>query len=427
MRVWIAALGALLLALAPSARAQTRALAPAEHQGGPALAGDRVYWASSSQGTLTVRSAPAAGGEDATVGTVAVRKGVPAAWNLSAAPEGLALRLTDRLLIGGLAGPLATLARTGPDRARMADDPVLWVTAAGTVTLERRGAVLRGGPGDGRVLALPAGADAGRFAAAGNLGAAVTRDAAVVLDLRTGAEVRRLALDGPVVIGIGLSPAGDLAITAELEDGSDVLLWAPAGADEFTVVAHEDRYGLVATAGGRIAMAAPTAGRTGTRVVVLEPVPGGEPRVLYRGPAAAAIDSLAFDGGTVGFSSRGCQLVARVDPASSRLTVPEGPCARTEGWVTISDPTPGGTYRLHVACLTAPAKRCRIDVRVRTFDGRLVGRAAGRPRRGAGMKFRIPLDARGRAAARKDPPELFLTVRATDPDGRVSTVYDSIG
>ena len=305
------------------------------------------------------------------------------------------------------------------------------MTPGGTVSIEDAATFVRSGPGVERRLAVPRDGDRNRFTAAGAFGAITVDDAIALLDLASGAELRRIPLEGMQEIALGLSAAGDLAVTAEVGSGADWLLWAPAGADRFTRVVRGDLFGLVATAAGRIAFATPGGRLAGVRVVVLEPA--AEPRVVYRGPPAANdIGALALspDGHDVAFSTSGCQLVARVDPASSRLTIPPGPCVLSEAGVTIYSPPLDGSnrYRTRIACVTAPAAGCRVSVRLQTFDGHTAGAASYRVRRGAHQLVRVRLDRRGRAAARREPiPALWLRVRVTDPDGRARTVYNSVG
>lgn len=67
----------------------------------------------------------------------------------------------------------------------------------------------------------------------------------------------------------------------------------------------------------------------------------------------------------------------------------------------------GGAVR--VACINAPARACRVSVRV-TRRGRTVAFLRARVRVGTARQLGVP--ARGR-----------LTVRASDPDGRWRTAY----
>lgn len=330
----------------------------------------------------------------------------------------------------------ALAARNVPAGQVMAHGPDLWATDAGTLTLERvdrRGlrlhAVLRPAGGAPREVPLPAGADPRFLFAAGALAAVPIADAGgprevAVLQLPSGAVVRRVALGemrGAELISLGLAPDGGLAATAEGGGGQDGVAWAPAGAARFEVVRIADAFSQVRVAGGRIAMLVAGRGGDGQRVVVLEPVPGGEPRIVFRGPPAGVIGTLDFDGRHVAWASAGCQLVATADPASSRDTVPAGPCVRTEVWIgTFSPPLRGAerALRVSVNCLTSPDRRCRI--RLRALDDRLrplASRRASVPR-GRERIVRIPLGSRAIARVRRGRTDPFVESRVIDPDGR---------
>ncbi len=149
--------------------------------------------------------------------------------------------------------------------------------------------------------------------------------------------------------GLAISPAGDVAATVPVGDGTGALVWAPAGASGVRVIARGERLGRVAVAGGRVAHVTGAGLREGVRVVVVDPAavrdvdatgataraargavaaalsPADRGEVL-RGPAVYDVTSLSFDGAWLGFSTPSCLYVA----SASAATLPAGPCARTE-------------------------------------------------------------------------------------------------
>ena len=247
-------------------------------------------------------------------------------------------------------------------------------------------AFLRDGAGPAREVALPPGADPERVAAAGGLGVAPTPEGALaVFDLRTDIERRQISLgrfDPSTITGLAISPEGDVAATVPVGDGDDVLLWARAGASRVRVLARGRRYSRVAVAGGRVAFVGGDGLRDGERVTIVDPATN---RVVFRGPPASEITSLAFDGRNVAFSTPACALAG---PARSRRTIPPGPCSRTD--VAVSTVVPAvrdGRYRVRVACINAPARRCRVSATLRTRSGR---------RRRARARARVPVRRRAR-------------------------------
>ena len=231
--------------------------------------------------------------------------------------------------------------------------PALQTTDAGIVTVENGRAYLRGARR--AQLALPPGADPEHVAAAGGLGVALVPEGAlVVFDLVSGTEEREVSLgryEAENVQGLAISPAGDVAVTLPVGDGSDVLLYSPAGSGSLRVLAHGRDFGLVATASGRVAY------ERGNRVAVV----GG-----LTGPAVADLRSLSFDGTWVGFSTPSCLVVL----SSSASVLPAGPCQRTQ----ISVARESGR-RLSVTCLSGPGGACRVRA-----GGRVVRVARGRTR-----------------------------------------------
>lgn len=187
------------------------------------------------------------------------------------------------------------------------------------------------------------------------------------------------------------------------EDGFDFLGWAPAGAAEPRIALAGDEFGHVATAGGLIALEMPAMGGDAELVAVLDP--STKPtRVLFRGPPAAVVRGLDFDGRNVAWATDGCQLVA--DVGSPQVDViPAGPCVRTEASFTQYVPS---SVRYRIRCIATPARRCRIDLRV--FSSRLkrLARRVITIPRGRSRIVRVPVRA-----------ELFFTrARVIDPDGR---------
>jgi hypothetical protein len=334
------------------------------------------------------------------------------------------------VLFGGPLNTALTRLRSTPTGAVMATDRDFWAWAGGFVTLERSGKTLRAVVTDDRggirVLALPAGAEPRTLAVSATTAAVVVaRERVAVLDLASGAVVRTVVL-GEVrdydVTSLSVAADGALAVTAD--SGSDVLAWAPVGAQQFQVVMTGDRFGLVHVAGGRIAFVAPGGKTDAARPVVVEPRAGGEPTLLFRGPPAFQVESLDFDGVHVAWATQACQLVAKAEPAASTVTVPAGPCARTEVSIT-SFATPEIPRRnpglpVYVRCLTAPTARCRLDVRAYGFDGKRLGRLRTTVPRGARRLLRVPLGRRDADRLRRadDNPTYFI-IRTIDADGKI--------
>lgn len=392
MRVLIAALLVSAALCSSASGAPVRALAPAG--AGPVIDGNAVWFESGGD----VFTEPLWGGPPRT----------------AAAPVGVLAPLSPPL---GESSPFAVV------------DPVQ-ASDLGVVTLEDGGVWLRR---DGRrvEIALPPGADPSVVAVAGGLGVApVPEGALVVFDLRSGVEVRQVslgALDPVNLDGLALSPAGDVAASVPVGDGTGALVWAAAGESRVRVIARGERLGRVAVAGRRVAHVTGAGLREGVRVVVVDPAavrdvdasaaawtrragaapanpaapaaaaalsPADRGEVL-RGPAVYDVTSLSFDGAWVGFSSPTCLYVA----SGSGATLPAGPCARTE---IAAEPLRGDAPRLRVACINAPARTCRVRA---SAGGRTVTRTV---RRGQARVLSVP---RGR-----------LQVRTVDPDGRVARV-----
>ena len=392
------ALAALLLAVAPApAAAQLRALAPSG--AGPVLAGDRVVWATGDD-AFRVVSAPVAGGEAVALGEV------PAGSELAAAPNGVAaLDGAGRLFVAG-PGPFRAFGGRAVGEAPIDSwIPALRMTSAGVLTLEDGGVRLRGPDGRIREVAVPPGADPTRVAASGDLAVAPTPEGALtVFDVRTDIERAQISLgrfDPNTITGLAVSPEGDVAATVPVGDGDDVLLWAPAGATRVRELTRGHEYSRVAVAGGRVAFVAADGLRDGVRAFVIDP---RSRRIVFRGPPAFDVSSLSFDGRNLAFALPGC-LVA--GPAVSRRTIPPGPCSRTDLAIDSAE-LRQGSVRVRVACINAPARRCRVAARVTTRSGRAAGRLDTRVPVGSARVLSIRLNGNARNA------RLQVTVRAVE-------------
>jgi hypothetical protein len=205
---------------------------------------------------------------------------------------------------------------------------------------------------------------------------------------------------------------GDVAATVPAGDGSDVLLYSPAGDDRVQVLATGAQFEGVAAAGGRVAYVGGTATREGVRVSVLN----GDGSVAWRGPWVSDATALAFDGRALAFRTGGCGYAGVVGAWEARL--PAGPCTRSDAVVDAAvEPR---RIVADVRCVNAGDDVCRVSAVARVAGGRVVGRASTRVRRGGARRLAIRLNARGR---RVEPDRLRLTVSVTDPDGRSRVVY----
>ena len=375
----------MLLAVAPApAVAQLRALAPAG--AGPVLAGDRVVWGA-GEGALRVVSAPIAGGDAVPLGEA------PAGSELAAAVNGVAaLDPRGRLLAASPTGPFHPFGGRAIGEPPIDTwIPPLQVTSAGVITLEDGGVVLRGPDGRIREVAVPPGADPTRVAATGDFAVAPTPEGALtIFDVRTDIERGQISLgrfDPNTITGLAVSAEGDVAATVPVGDGDDVLLWAPAGATRVRELTRGHEYSRVAVAGGRVAFVAADGLRDGVRAFVIDP---RTRRIVFRGPPAFDVSSLSFDGRNIALALPGC-LVA--GPAVSRRTIPPGPCSRTDLAVDTAE-IRDGAVSVRVACINAPARRCRVAARVRTRAGRSVGRLDTRVPRGGARVLSIRLNRR---------------------------------
>jgi hypothetical protein len=297
------AVAVLLPAPAPAEAAGVEVLGARTGGEGPALTQGTVVW-SLREDTRGVRVlARLLDGRSMTVGraSLSAADGELGGWTLAAAQGRVGLRVIptparSSVVFGGPFGGGPSRLRSAPLGAVMAVDRDFWAWSGGYVTLERVGerprAVLTNDLGETRPLALPAGADPRTLAVRDATAAVVlnrdgvSREVAVI-DLATAAVVRRVDLGdarGLDVTSLSLDAEGELALTGEGGDGSDALIWAPAGASRFEVVAIDDRFGLVQVAKGRIAFVAPGGRRESVRPVVLDPHSGAAPTVVFRRP-----------------------------------------------------------------------------------------------------------------------------------------------
>ena len=420
---------ALFVVLTAPAGAQLRALSGSA-AGGPVLLDGRVLWAERGEGAARVLAAPIAGGAATVFGavpsaardSVEVQAGTRSLAVLVRDPRTLAAR--GRLFTAGVFGGLTAVASNVGDAPINPYVPGLQVSDAGIVTLEGGvGAFLRNGSGPAKEIALPPGADPEIVGVGGSFGVAPSSEGVVVVfDLNTDTEVREISLgrfDPTTLNGIAISPSGDVALTVPVGDGSDVLLWAPAGASHVRELRRGREYSTVATAGGRVAWIGGDGLREGTRVTVID---AATRRTVFRGPPSFSVRSLSFDGRAVAFATASCALVGPAARSASRRTLPGGACLRSDVAVNPESPTiRGERYLVRVACINAPGTRCRVSARLTTRDGRTAGALVARVPRGGARTLSIALNARGLAGA----SGLRLRVTLRDPDGRSGTVYDS--
>jgi hypothetical protein len=437
-------LGVALTALLPSqASAEITALATRSGEQAPVLTDGRVLWSTRAGASgIRVFSRLAGGGPTQLVGRATLPKadGRLFDWTLVAAPGWIGLRAHARAahgdrLFAGAGGALDLVRSNVPEGRRTTSGRDTWAGPAKSfVTLERRmrDAVVTDAAGAHRTLALPPKADAATLTASNGRAAVVAGSEVDVLDIATGAIERRVAFGAfqvERVISLSISPEGDLAITGEDGEGRDGLGWAPAGATQFEIVTVADNFGLVQTAGGRIAMVGPNGARftEGQRVFVFEPRPGGqEPSLLFQSPPAEQIEGLDFDGAHVAWAIQdACQLVADALPADSNLVMPPGPCIRSQ--VTTGTFVPpklkGASIGVEFRCLTAPTNRCRLTVGALAFPNgggraRPIGRTHTTVPRGKSRLVYVPITRRDAARLRHEQLDPIFPYTVTDPDGR---------
>jgi hypothetical protein len=398
---------ALLLVSTTPAKAQLRAVADGP---APALFADRVLWGSRSGDVLQFVSEPVSGGPAVPFGSVPARPRDDLRIASSAAQVAVQLRDASspsapaRLYAAGAEGAFKLLADTVGEEPF---DP-LWspisVTTQGIFTQEATPTLRDVAAGTKTDVVLPPEGDPGFIAAAGGLAVASTDGALIVFDLRSGTELHQISLGSfdAQVTSLAISPTGDVAATTATGDGSDVVLWAPAGATQVRVLATLARAEEVATAGGRVAFVGSNRLDAGVRVTVLD---GATAAKLFHGPVTADAGALSFDGAHIAYRTEACTLVSDVTAGSSAAVLPVGPCVRTAA--TVASLAPAGAYaRVDVGCLSGPGDACHVIARLgaKRVTVRI---AAGRTR---------TLRLRGRATK--------LSVRVTDPDGRTRVLSD---
>jgi len=371
------------------AGAQVRSLAPTEFgpEPAPALAGDRVVWAQPTRGFGAFRlvSASRPGGPARRL------RHLEAAGDdveLAGSADGVLLRRAgsrgrDRLFAGTMDGPFREI---GPRPLSVPEDAypdrALWAIGDASVTLERtprapkRSRLVVRRPG-GAVTVVRLGADIAAVDVAGGLAAvAVDRDNRLshvaLIELGSGRVVRRVAA-GPIggVWAVGLAPDGSVAVSG----GDRLALAAPA--DRALGQVARGWFYEVALAAGRIAVVAAVGqpggvGEGSARVVVLHPTARNRrSAVEFRGPPAADVRDLQFDGAYATWASGGCQVVAGTTTRQSLRVLPRGPCVRTEIEATERSlrRRPGSTkVRVRVGCLTTPTRTCRMELVARAIS-----------------------------------------------------------
>ena len=394
---------ALLLLSSAPAQAQLRAVADGP---APALLGDRVLWGSRSGDVLQFVSEPVTGGPVVPFGAVPARAGDELQVASSAAQVAVQLRdgsspsAPARLYAAGADGAFRELA------ANVGEEPFdpLWsplsVTTQGIFTQEATPALRDFAGGTKTEVVLPPEGNPGFVAAAGGVGVASTDGALIVFDLRSGTELHQISLGSfdAQVTSLAISPSGDVAATTATGDGSDVVLWAPAGATQVRVLDTLARAEEVATAGGRVAFVGSNRLDAGVRVTVLDGATGAK---LFHGPVTADAGNLSFDGAHIAYRTEACTLVSDVGAGSSASVLPAGPCVRTAA--TVASLAPAGAYaRVDVGCLSGPGNACHV----------MAHRGSKR------VTARIPAGRTRTLRLRATK----LTVRVTDPDGRTRVV-----
>lgn len=422
------------------AGAQVRPLAPTEFaESAPALAGERVVWARPTRGFGAFRlvSASRAGGPARRLRHL---EAAPGDVELAGSADRVLLRREgsrgrDRLFAGTMAGPLREI---GPRPLSVPEDAyqdrALWAIGDASVTLERtprapkRSRLVVRRPG-GPVTVVRLGADIAAVDVAGGLAAvAVERDE----KLGSGRVVRRVAA-GPigVVWAVGLAPDGSLAVSG----GDRLALAAPA--DRMLGQVARGRFYQVALAAGRIAVVAPVGqpggvGEGSARVVVLHPTARNRrSAVEFRGPPAAEVRDLQFDGAYATWASGGCQVVAGTTTRQSLRVLPRGPCMRTEIEATERSlrRRPGATkVRVRVGCLTTPTRTCRMQLVARAISttSPKIGTVSARIPLGQARTVALTLTRRAERLVRRLKSRAYFEVRTVDPDGR-SRLDDLLG
>lgn len=430
------------------AGAQVRPLAPTEFaESAPALAGERVVWARPTRGFGAFRlvSASRAGGPARRLRHL---EAAPGDVELAGSADRVLLRREgsrgrDRLFAGTMTGPLREI---GPRPLSVPEDAypdrALWAIGDASVTLERtprapkRSRLVVRRPG-GPVTVVRLGADIVAVDVAGGLAAvAVERDEKLshvaLIELGSGRVVRRVS-PGPigVVWAVGLAPDGSVAVSG----GDRLALAAPA--DRMLGQVARGWFYEVALAAGRIAVVAAVGqpggvGEGSARVVVLHPTARNRrSAVEFRGPPAAEVRDLRFDGAYATWASGGCQVVAGTTTRQSLRVLPRGPCVRTEIEATERSlrRRPGSTkVRVRVGCLTTPTRTCRMQLVARAISTTYpkIGTVSARIPLGQARTVALTLTRRAERLVRRLKSRAYFEVRTVDPDGR-SRLHDLLG
>ena len=428
---------ALIAAVAAPADAAIRPLAPRSEDGaGPAIAGtDVIFSRASGRRGIVLRAVPGTRGPARSAGRVtAPGSGRVVEWTVGGGPTGLAVRLAtsesarNSLVVGPAGGPFTPL--TPPPSLGNEPGDVggpAWPVAGGVLTegSRRSNFALRTAGGGVRPVRLPAGAQVAVASASGTeLAIAVASGSGLrsvaILNLASG--VTREIAAGPLrdrlPTGLGLGPDESVAISTD----RGVVGYAAPGAATLAVLPGRRFPDILAPAGGRIAM---VNDGVGERVTVVRPgSAAARPVAEYRGPVAADIDTLTFDGARAAWGTEGCQVVSDTDRASSAAVLPRGPCVRTEA-EGLPDRRPrlhrGRYLRLRVDCLAAPGRACTVRVRARDPRGRSVGVVNTRIGVGRAARVRVPVRREARRRVRGDVSNTSFDLKMVDPDGRSRT------
>jgi hypothetical protein len=390
---------AAVLASATPAVASVALYRPAPWNRGPVVAGERVTWAEQDTARhVRVHAVPVAGGAASDLASLDGGDDLGADWWFAASDRTLAIRTPSRLYVARGAGPFQ-----GSPIGELPDGPIpVAVLGDDLVTVERRAGAGSEDRTADRVfsrpaavapfeVALPAGADRDALAVAGELIAvAVDSHAVVLIDRRSGQEVRRVAIPTAPITGaaqeialaapaIALSPEGGVVITepASTESETPFVGFAPPGATSFFAVRLPADVEIdeqpIALAGDRFAYAHD--GRVAVVRLPSAPAPAAmappTAALLYHGAPSTLVSDLSFDGDDLAWASATCAMLAKV-PAPSERRIPPGPCFRAEiavGEAVGVDPR-RPRYGVPMRCVTTVGASCRVTVTLFDRDAR---------------------------------------------------------
>lgn len=434
--VGLAAAAAALALGAPAAGALTVLddVGDFDEPGAVFASGHAVWGNPDGSGGIRLRALPLAGGAPFNLPSIAARSGEFAGgFRLAGSASRLAARV--QFLVEGdevfvreqrqaapFGAALKVVGSRRPSKSETSFDGYDFVRAItvvddGLVTVEptasdRLRVMFHSDGGTSREIPLPPGANSETIEVAGDLLAvavldpgddAYTDDVAVVLlDRRTGAELRRVTIPKPLRNqhhDLALSADGALAFVEGAKIG-----WAPAGADRFVALRVPGRDAAenpVAVAGGRIAGVRRTSAGV-SQVVVMEPAAGGGTlRYAYRGPPATEIQDVEFDGSHLAWKSRHCRFLTTIGERAVEDRIPAGRCVRADASVVTRLIATGrrSAVPVRVRCLTAVGKACGVNavVEIRRRSRTLRFRSARtRVPVGRARTIRVPI---GRRAA----------------------------